>query len=174
MAAAFGLSENEDLPITLHPIGLGAENATLPLTVPDGNAGSASLLSLPTDKAAKTVEVPVRILSEYGAEIGLSRIDFVKIDVEGFEAKVLEGARTLFEKAPPKAIILEEHKRATPDNLPASLSILKDLGYEIFALPKRLFRLAMIPLGSTEAAQAHDYLAIAPTGTETVRKRLRI
>ncbi len=42
--------------------------------------------------AGGVIQVPVRTLDSIMAEAGLSRADFISIDVEGFEAEVLKGA----------------------------------------------------------------------------------
>ena len=42
--------------------------------------------------AEKGVDVPVTTLDRYVANAGLARVDFIKMDVEGFEPAVLEGA----------------------------------------------------------------------------------
>jgi FkbM family methyltransferase len=45
--------------------------------------------------ADEVIEVPVNTLDLHAARAGLPRIDFLKIDVEGFELSVLRGARRL-------------------------------------------------------------------------------
>lgn len=47
--------------------------------------------------ATRSVKVAVVTLDEYCAERGIEHIDLLKIDVEGFELKVLRGADTLLE-----------------------------------------------------------------------------
>ena len=60
---------------------------------------------------------------------GLTNVDFVKIDVDGFEVPVLEGARrTLTENTPVVNIEMKMQKR--PDIVNKSKRILKDLGYK--------------------------------------------
>ncbi len=46
-------------------------------------------------------EVPVVTLDSYVAEAGLTRLDFLKLDVEGFEPPVLEGAAGTIERFRP-------------------------------------------------------------------------
>lgn len=41
------------------------------------------------------IEVPIRTIDAFAQELGISKIDFLKIDVEGHELEVLQGAETL-------------------------------------------------------------------------------
>jgi FkbM family methyltransferase len=50
-------------------------------------------------------EIPLRTLASVCEEQGVDRIDFLSIDVEGFERRVLEGAD--FERFRPLAIVIE-------------------------------------------------------------------
>lgn len=168
------LAENPDLNIKHHRVALGIERTLLPLHIPAGNAGAATLRPAGATSTADAFEVQVHPLSDYAEEVGIDRVDFVKIDVEGFEEKVILGAVALFERCPPKAIVLEEHARVTPESLPNSLATLRQLDYDLYALPKRLFRLELVPIDHPEAAAAHDYVAIFQKDTGETRKRLRV
>jgi FkbM family methyltransferase len=47
---------------------------------------------------ARYIQVPVGTVDEYCMQRGIDRIDLLKIDVEGFEFKVLQGARRMLEE----------------------------------------------------------------------------
>ena len=47
---------------------------------------------------ARHVQVPVGTVDEYCMQRGIERIDLLKIDVEGFELKVLQGAKRMLEE----------------------------------------------------------------------------
>jgi FkbM family methyltransferase len=53
------------------------------------------------------VEVPHIVLADYAEEHRIARIDFMKIDVEGFEPRALQGADRLFEEQAVQALYLE-------------------------------------------------------------------
>lgn len=166
---------NPTLNIVHHPIALGREKSELPLHVPFGNAGAATLKSDGQQVAETSVSVPVFALSEFADEIGLSRADFIKIDVEGFETEVIQGAVEFIKKSRPKVIVLEEHASVSDRSLPPALSALNDLSYELFALPKQLFRFQLVPLDQEGANLAHDYVAILnDESTRTIRRRLKL
>ncbi|MBI4872206.1 MAG: FkbM family methyltransferase [Candidatus Riflebacteria bacterium] len=84
-------------------------------------------------------------------ELGLERVDFVKLDVDGFECVVLEGARNTLEAWHPTIVLelvpyhLEEAGRSLDD----LVAILQRAGYELFDLDTR----APLPR-SLEALQA--------------------
>lgn len=74
--------------ITLHPLGLGDRAATLHWHEEPGNPGNGWLRA----SGAGGIPVAVRALDEVTHELGLPRLDFIKIDVEGMEDAVLRGA----------------------------------------------------------------------------------
>ena len=167
------LAMNPDLPVSLHPVALGAEQTTLNLSVPADNAGAASLLpgSGPAP-GTEQIAVPVHRLDDYAEEIGLNRVDFIKIDVEGCEAQVFEGAAALLKRTEPGVIILEENGLDPRTHSSAAIRILRDMGYDIHALPRRLFRVGLCPV--TEAPDAHDFVAVAGSASAELRRRLAI
>jgi FkbM family methyltransferase len=73
--------------------GAGAKAATLPFYIHPQDAGS-SFLPLPriTQEAVRRVDVPVRTLNEIRETLSLPIPEMLKIDAEGLDLKVLEGA----------------------------------------------------------------------------------
>ena len=74
------------------PYALGRVGGTATLRVPFGNAGMGSL-ALDCEDVAEEHVVNVVRLDDVWKGQRPPRIDFIKIDVEGFESDVLEGAR---------------------------------------------------------------------------------
>jgi FkbM family methyltransferase len=157
------LDANPGLPIKVHPIALGKEEANLVLSIPQSNAGSASLVNGAADGSVTKVEVPVRRLADFAAEHRLERIDFMKIDVEGFETEVLEGGKDLIARLRPKAIVLEEFQKPKFGKLPPSLQLLADLGYQIYALPRSILNVQLIAVGNERWDNSHDFVAVWPS-----------
>jgi FkbM family methyltransferase len=163
------LALNPGLRISLHGIALGAEPNELLLEVPSHNAGAATFLARGRPSAS-SIRVPVRPMAEYCAEAGIARVDVMKIDVEGFEAMVLEGARPILEGLrPPRAILFEQHQ-PSPDS--PAVEILRACGYTIFALPRRYFRVQLLPV--EECANAHDFVAVHRDCAASVKRALGI
>jgi hypothetical protein len=130
------------------------------LIVPKVNAGAASFVDVGGREVDHTVKVSVTRLDDFIAENRVSRVDFVKIDVEGFEAEVLKGGSVLLSQLKPRVILLEENGRIDRAELPEALRILLAHGYAIFGLPKRLLSVEMVPLDRVRIIGAHDFVAI--------------
>lgn len=85
--------------VAVNCMALGAEPSVLDLADYDGHTGSqhASLLKGVIDGlhhgVVRYTQVPVTTLDSYCIEHHIDRIDLLKIDVEGFEINVLQGAR---------------------------------------------------------------------------------
>ncbi len=78
-----------------------------------GQTGRGNVLSVK--------KVPVLTLDEYAAKAGLDTIDFLKIDVEGFEGHVLRGGRAVLERSASLVILCElAEKNYIPLNLSAT------------------------------------------------------
>jgi FkbM family methyltransferase len=108
------LVENVDLNhlAQVHVFGcaLGEATATLELRVPKADSGEASNPGLASLVALETphdlVTVAVRRLDDVIAEAGLQRLDVVKIDVQGYEYRTLQGMPEAIRRFAP-AIIFE-------------------------------------------------------------------
>ncbi len=167
------LELNPALPITLHPIGLGPESTSLELAIPPNNAGSASLSARFEDRpGTETVQVPVEPLDTYADTAGITQARMIKMDVEGFEAQVLQGARAFLGRTRPAVILLEENAPDPDTGLSPALEILQDLGYSLYTLPRALWSVRLAPL--SERAPAHDYVAIAPDAGDDLCRALGV
>jgi FkbM family methyltransferase len=89
------------------------------------------------DGAVREFEVPTARLDD----MNLPDPAFIKIDVEGHELAVLEGARSLLARARP-VLVVEMEDRHAPETRAPILALLSDLGYKCVRLPgseNRLF-----------------------------------
>ncbi len=67
----------------------------------DSNLGTASL----GKKSEQTnLEIDIKVGDEVAQELGISQLDLMKIDVEGFELKVLKGLESTISKLRPRII----------------------------------------------------------------------
>jgi FkbM family methyltransferase len=124
--------------VQLHRIALGAQAGELMLSVPDGNAGAASLVADRQVSESTRLTVPVRTLSSVLADLDIGHIRLVKMDVEGFEPEVLAGASDFFAQCPPDAILFELND-ATESELydHPTIKLLEKFGYGFFKVPRR-------------------------------------
>ena len=81
--------------VTVHAAGVGETPGELRWQEEAGNPGNAML------GADGTHAVPVITLDDFAAKQGLTRLDFIKVDVEGMELNVFRGAQQTLKKLRP-------------------------------------------------------------------------
>ena len=124
--------------VTVSSLALGQASGRAELVLyPSTNFGGSSLR--PDDATAHRRRAPVTVipLDDYLDRAGVARVDVLKIDVEGAELDVLEGAsRTL--AANPRIVLVVEFLRENPlrfgrtvEDLEARL---RELGFLLFSL----------------------------------------
>lgn len=71
----------------VYNVGLGAEATTTELTMSANNIGWNSIVpnQIPQDLASAHISIPIHRLDECLTEAGLTQVDVLKIDVEGYE-----------------------------------------------------------------------------------------
>jgi len=117
---------------------IGNQDGTTKLTV--GNKSNhAKVISedetIPND--LDVISVPIKKLDTFVQEQNISKIDFVRMDVEGFELNVIEGMKYVLRKLRPM-IQIEVHKMFLGTEYTKKLlESLKDEGYDIkYYVPK--------------------------------------
>jgi len=122
-------------------LALSDADGTAEFSVEQGNSGGSRLGQMAGDFAMTTV--PTRRLDSLLAERpDITRIDFIKIDVEGFELHVLEGARATLARFHPPLILESGHE--SDDERRAQSDFLIGLGYDILG--------AFVPGGLVEVS----------------------
>jgi len=111
--------------ILLHEVALSNENTNKIMTTKENNSGMSTLIDqkkLKWKKEQFTEIVETRMLDSYD----LQEVDFIKIDVEGWEEQVLKGAYITITRCKP-IIYIEIWKH----NYSLISEILLDMGYSI-------------------------------------------
>src|SRR4029453_1736812 len=83
-----------------HPLALSDRTGTATLIQRADNSGASRL-----GDDADGLQVEVNTLDEFCAESGLERLDVVKIDVEGYESRVLRGGAATLSKFKPALVV---------------------------------------------------------------------
>ena len=90
--------------VRLIPCALGSDSGLLSL-VRMTNTGASTVR--PGAEGLEEVEVPVRTLDEVVDEFGVSRCALLKVDVEGWEAAVLDGGASSIESGRFRSMVIE-------------------------------------------------------------------
>lgn len=151
----------------LQKVGLAEKRDTLRLAIPEDNAGAASFAE---ESGARFEHVPVTTLDDFHREHDLNSVRLIKIDVEGFEAKVFAGGTDYLTKMKPDVIVFEEN--ASTDERPPSIAICQSYGYDVYYLPKALFTVTLRPY--YDGAVAHDFVAIHKDAPDDLRRSLGV
>ena len=123
--------------VTIHPIGLGDADDTATLAVPLKQSGSVGFgLSFIGDRAATVrptmaESVTVRRLDDVVEERGISRVDFIKVDIEGSELRMLLGAERTLRRFRPTLLleVVDDYLTRRGDSSEDLARYLKDLDY---------------------------------------------
>jgi len=128
--------------VNVNWFGLGTANQQCKMISPKNNVGDG--FTRCTDKADVTPDqidanlfeekgtFAMRRLDEVLLEQGISKIDLIKIDVEGYEAQVFEGAPGLLAKYQPRLIKSEVWQSMVGSSGVDYLNRFKEAGYKFF------------------------------------------
>ena len=106
------------------------EKATLALHIGDSSAWNSFVHPMGADR----LDVLVRSIDDILAELGLPSIDFIKIDVEGAEVEVVQGAAQILQTHKPRLMVDVHQGSSRWESLPA---VIQDAqaGYQISCGP---------------------------------------
>jgi FkbM family methyltransferase len=122
--------------VVAYNLALGGESGEMEIALPviDGKVDHALATLRPlAGSEFENVEkhkVKVAKFDDFATKIDFNRIDFVKIDVEGFEMQALRGMSRLLKLKKPD-LMIEIEQRHNPDYLDV-FDFLRELGYESF------------------------------------------
>lgn len=150
--------------VEVYPVALGMSKSQLKLRVPQDNVGKASLVRHENDDGCEVFEVPVVRLSDIVAEQEIKSIKLIKIDVEGFEADVLNGAHEILSSIRPEAILFEMNDTKNIRSLQEEpvFKILQNFGYGFFRVPRCLFKMHLERFDPSNfiGKAGNDFLAV--------------
>jgi FkbM family methyltransferase len=106
------LARNQISNVVVEQRAVGSEVGNSTIYLEDRSIGTHSLLRNENSNLAKSISVPVTTLDSYFADAMPDVVHLLKIDVEGYEPNVLEGATTLLGRTDH---LLIEYNRASID-----------------------------------------------------------
>ncbi len=128
--------------ITVVPKGLGDKPSTLELSTPVKVLGSLrfGLAHMGTadaatgDRAGESVQsekVEVITLDAFANDVGLTRLDFLKADIEGWEQRMLGGGAATIKRFRPVILIelVNDHLVRAGDTMDSAWGLLTEMGY---------------------------------------------
>lgn len=145
----------------LYNCACGDKNGTVNFQV-DTRTNKCKVVSknIKPDSNTEIIAVPLRTINDIVEEIKVNRIDFLKIDVEGYEMKVLEGAWQSIRKFKP-TIQIELHINRLGESVTKEIiNRLKKEGYKIIYNDIGKDETTFIPLKSKYSI-SEDYLDIS-------------
>ena len=107
-------SELEDGRLVLVPKAVWSSEGTMELDVNAFNPAASSLLE---GQGTGKIEVPLTTIDLLVAELGLSRVDFIKLDIEGAEREALKGAKDTIDRHRPRLLIDRDYRLDAPIGL---------------------------------------------------------
>ena len=79
------------------------------------------------ESGPNTIQVPVTSIDRVSDELRLSRVDYIKMDVEGAEVKALEGAAEVIGRFHPRLCVATEHTSDLFANTVAVIDAVKEI-----------------------------------------------
>lgn len=156
-AVAKRLAENVELNrftnVTVNHLAVCDREGEVEFNLQEDSEGNSMVVS---DPGQASVRVPATTLDAYAKRQGISRVDVIKIDVEGVEGLVLEGGRALLGGAQPPVLIIESNPatlRAAGNSPERLCERLASFGYRCFGIEQLL----------PEPDAVWNFLAIHPT-----------
>ena len=157
--------------VSLHNICVGIEDGETDFCVCEESSFSG-IRYTGRSKLTEMVRVPMRSLDSILRELGLSRIDALKIDVEGYEYGVLRGSISTLSNSANLVIMMETSSKNLDDenrqNLVSTFADLYDIGFRGWILdsnPTGLFLLEK-PGEIENVASANVFLVFSESERE--------
>lgn len=94
------ISINDAKNIRPHKLGMSENSGECTFFEIPNNSVNSSMVNLTDDPAAKSQIVTVKTVDDFCAENNITKVDFIKCDVEGAELLVLKGAIETLKKKP--------------------------------------------------------------------------
>lgn len=145
--------------VTVHRAAVGASQGKLPLQIPlkAGRAVTTRASFEAVDGPCTTIEVPVLRIDD----LGTGPVGFIKIDVEGFERDVIEGAHATLRRDRPVLLIEIDRARHNRQSFDAIIGSLAALDYGPHAVLDGVLTPCPDPAWAT-ASKVYNFIFFRP------------
>ena len=129
--------------VRLGNLALGDREGVQPFQVTKDHSVNDSLLEPVWDAQAKSVPVQVSTLDRYCQQQHIESIDYLKIDTQGYDLKVLEGSRDLLAKKRIHAFSVELIFAPMYKDQPSYIQLLslpEQFGYQLLGIYEQTYR----------------------------------
>jgi FkbM family methyltransferase len=114
--------------VSAYPVALAEHAGRAQLRVPYGPKGFSNQRASLNPKAWRGEVVEIEVETHALDDYGFDDVGFIKIDVEGFELAVIEGARETLRRCRP-TLLIEIEEAHSGERIETSLSAIEALGY---------------------------------------------
>lgn len=106
--------------VVIYPKGVWDKDDILTLRVDPTNSAADSVVLHPAG-AQSGVQVPLTTIDKLVSELQLSKVNFIKMDIEGAEPQALAGARETLARFKPRLAVSAYHQPDHPVRIPAAI-----------------------------------------------------
>ena len=130
--AVYNISLNNFENIGLHQIAFSDQREELVFNLPKNN--NTASISMRKNGRPNLPKIQAITLDQFIDQQQINQVDFIKIDVEGFEMDILKGGEDILRKHKPQLFIEINHYNLSKYNATAKelYTFLSNMGYEIF------------------------------------------
>ena len=145
--------------VIVERVALGEADGELRISLDEGSIGTHHAVRSGPIDSASSITVPVRSLDSYMEERHETRVDLIKVDVEGYESAVLKGARRLLEDQRPSLLVefIPRDILRAGYNPRQFLELLFHSYGDVFLIDEARSRLLPCVGGSSDRLTAHKY-----------------
>ena len=104
--------------VIVYPKGVWDKDEWLTLNQDAGNTAADSFVLHPPGAKTSAEKFPLTTIDKMVAELGLERVDFIKMDIEGAEPRAMKGARQTLARWRPRMSIAVYHQASDPVTVP--------------------------------------------------------
>lgn len=108
--------------VVVYPKGVWDKDDFLSLNIDHGNSAADSFVMHPEHSTGTTEKFPLTTIDKLTGELGLERVDFIKMDIEGAEVRALNGGRATIARYHPRMALSVYHQPDHPVEVPRAVT----------------------------------------------------